>query len=120
VNKPTLTSKSVFVPRGTATYTPKWSIVVLAIACFGVLKLNGLHGKTENSRERPSTASFLPIVETKTVPNRLPPERVSKLRRMNLSTETAPGNGQSNQVGSRGEGSNHIDSAAMAHVKNGK
>jgi hypothetical protein len=93
---------------------------VLAVACFGVLKLNGLRGKTDSSGERPSTASFLPIVETKTVPNSLPPEGVPKVRRMNLSTGTAPGNGPGNRVGSRGEGSNHIDSAAVARVKNGK
>jgi hypothetical protein len=47
VNKPFLIeSKTVFVPRGTATYTPKWSIVVLAVACLGVLKFNGPRAKT--------------------------------------------------------------------------
>lgn len=39
-------SKTVFAPRGTATYTPKWSIVVLAVACLGVLKFNGPGAKT--------------------------------------------------------------------------
>jgi hypothetical protein len=39
-------SKTVFAPRGTATYTPKWSIVVLALACLGVLKFNGPGSKT--------------------------------------------------------------------------
>jgi hypothetical protein len=80
------------MPRGTATYTPKWSIVVLAVACLGVLKYNGLYGKSDPARERPATASFLPVIETKQGPN--------------------------NPYGSRSEGSNHINSAAMDHVKN--
>ena len=46
-----LDSKSVFAPRGTATYTPKWSIVVLALACLGVLKFNGPGAKTSTGPE---------------------------------------------------------------------
>jgi formylglycine-generating enzyme len=82
LNKPILIeSKSVFAPRGTATYTPKWSIVVLALACLGVLilKFNIPGGKTTDARETvgsetPAAAAFLPTVENKARPRRPPPE----------------------------------------------
>jgi len=125
VNKsaPTLiASKSVFVPRGTATYTPKWSIVVLAVACFGVLKFNGLHGKTEPARERPTTASFLPVGDSSTGPIRIPAEGIANVHIMNrwMGAEPVNKSGNAYRVGSRGEGSNRIDSAAIDHLKNRK
>jgi hypothetical protein len=69
-----IASKSVFAPRGTATYTPKWSIVVLALACLGVLKFYGPGEKTSATREAQSAASFLPTVEKKIWPTRPSPE----------------------------------------------
>jgi hypothetical protein len=57
----------VFAPRGTS-YTPKWSIVVLALACLGVLKFNDPRGKPAVAREPPAAAPFLPTVENKTIP----------------------------------------------------
>jgi hypothetical protein len=116
VNKPTLiTSKSVFLPRGTATYTPKWSIVVLAVACLGVLKFNGLRAKTD--RARPSTASFFPIIESKTVPN-VPP--VVGTASVDPGIGVDPGNEASNAFSSHSQASNHMDSAALVHLKNGR
>jgi hypothetical protein len=78
VNKPILTeSKSVFAPRGTATYTPKWSIVVLAVACLGVLKFNSPGARTPFGREisarvTPAAPSRPPEVENKSI--RVPPK----------------------------------------------
>jgi formylglycine-generating enzyme required for sulfatase activity len=69
-----ISSKAVFAPRGTSTYTPKWSIVVLAIACLGVLRFNVPRRETPIAREGPvAAAPFLPTLENKTRPN-LPPE----------------------------------------------
>jgi hypothetical protein len=70
-----IASKSVFAPRGTATYTPKWSIVVLALACLGVLKFYGPGEKTPALRETRSavSASFLPTIENKGRPSDPPP-----------------------------------------------
>jgi hypothetical protein len=117
VNKPTLTtSKSVFVPRGTATYTPKWSIVVLAVACLGVLKLNGLREKTD--RDRTSTASFFPTIETTTVPKSGPPDGIAGMRRMGVDLRNEAGN--EFRGGSGPERSNRLDSATMDKLKNGK
>jgi hypothetical protein len=82
VSKPILTeSKSVFAPRGTATYTPKWSIVVLAVACLGVLKFNGPGAKTSAAGETPpgetaAAALLLPPVQNKLQTNP-PPTRAS-------------------------------------------
>src|SRR5258705_6480629 len=56
------------MPRGTATYTPKWSIVVLTLACLGVLKFNGFGWKTTTDRETSSAESLLPTVENKARP----------------------------------------------------
>ena len=77
MNKPILIeSKSVFAPRGTATYTPKWSIVVLAVACLGVLKFHGPAAKTSvgrslSLRETVAAAPRVPAVENTS--SRLPP-----------------------------------------------
>ena len=69
-------SKSVFAPRGTATHTPKWSIVVLAVACLGVLKFNGPAAKTSvgsslSLRETVAAAPRFAAVEN--ISGRVPP-----------------------------------------------
>jgi hypothetical protein len=58
-----ISSRSVFVPRGTATYTPKWSIVVLALACLGVLKFYGPGVKTTAESETPPPQGSLAVPE---------------------------------------------------------
>jgi hypothetical protein len=80
---------------------------VLAVACLGVLKLNSLHEEKDHARERPATASFLPIIDTKTGANSLPAEGIAKLGLLNRWMGAVPG-------------SNHVNSAAMDQLKNGK
>ena len=91
---------------------------MLAVACLGVLKYNGL-GKSDRARERPATASFLPIGESRTEPDSMPAEGIARLGLLNRWMGADPVIG-TDKVGSRTEGTNHIDSAAMNQLKNGK
>jgi len=91
---------------------------VLAVACLGVLKYNGLNGKSDGASERPATASFLPIGESRTEHNRMPAEGIARLRPLNRWMGADPPNAASDPYSSRSEGSNQINSAAMDLVKN--
>ena len=89
---------------------------MLAVACLGVLKWNGLHGKTDY--ETPSAASFFPIIETKTVPSGPLREGIARVGRMGVALKSEAGNPFRVETGS--EGTNHIHSVAMDRLKNGK
>jgi hypothetical protein len=90
---------------------------VLAVACLGVLKYNGLYGKGDRAGEKPATASFLPIGGSATEPDSTPAEGIARLRPLNRWMGANPGIG-TDKVGPRSEGSNHINSATMDHVRN--
>jgi len=101
-----ISSRSVFVPRGTATYTPKWSIVVLAVACLGVLKFYGPGVKIRAESETP------------------PPQKSLAVPEVGFSTGTNQANesaGNSHGAGAHGErenrmGTNNLDSARSGHL----
>jgi hypothetical protein len=101
-----ISSRSVFVPRGTATYTPKWSIVVLAVACLGVLKFYGPGVKTTAESETP------------------PPQKSLAVPEVGFSSATNQANkwaGDGRGAGAHGDrenrmGTNHLDNARSGHL----
>src|SRR5262245_5009531 len=65
-------SRSVVSPRTVSSHALKWSVVVLAIACVGVVLLRAQRDKTASGRA--SAEIFLPTVENKIKPSEPAPE----------------------------------------------
>jgi formylglycine-generating enzyme required for sulfatase activity len=66
-------SRSVVAPRAVSSHALKWSIVVLAIACVGVVLLRAHRERTASARAA-SAETFLPTIENKIKPSEPAPE----------------------------------------------
>jgi len=67
-------SKSAFSPRAVSSHPLKWSIVVLAIGCVGVVLFHAQRQKAATAGETASAETFLATVENKTKPSEPAPE----------------------------------------------
>src|SRR5436190_15723167 len=66
--------KRVHPPRASFPHAIKWSLVVLAVGCVGVLLIRAHREQKATARENPSAETFLPTVENKIKPAESAPE----------------------------------------------